>query len=240
MEPEIHCICGMLSPSTGILDTHTLMQSLSAKATENGATISYNSEVSKITKSSGGYKINLKNDDFEFETTVVINSAGLFSDRIAQMAGIDIDEANLKLYYCKGEYFRVHKKLNVTRLIYPVPSEDVHSLGIHITPDLTGSIRLGPSAYYIDDIDYTLDERNKEQFYKEAKEYFDHIEIDNLSPDTCGIRPKLQGPDDGFKDFVIRNEKDRGFPGLINLIGIESPGLTSCLAIAEYIEKIFY
>ena len=120
------------------------------------------------------------------------------------------------------------------RLVYPVPRKE--SLGIHVTPTLEGGIRLGPDARYIDEIDYSMDDSQKETFYSSVKRFLPPIELADLSPDFVGIRPKLQSPDEDFRDFVIAHEADKGLPGLINLIGIESPGLTACLAIAKRVE----
>lgn len=239
LEPEINVKLGMLSPTTGIMDTHNVMQSLLNEAVSKDAMISYDSEVVGMEKKAGGYAFTVKKDNYRFEAETVINCAGLGSDRIAELCGIDIDKAGYRLFPCKGEYFRLRGEPKVRRLVYPVPAAGIHSLGIHITPDLTGALRLGPSAYYVDKIDYSIDDRNKELFYTETKHFFPDVKPDDLYPDTAGVRPKLQGPKDGFKDFVIRHEADKGLPGLINLIGIESPGFTACLAIAEYVENIY-
>ena len=238
LEPEINCQLGMLSPSTGIMDTHGVMQALLNVAQSKDAIISYDSEVIGVEKKDGGFIVAVKKDNYKFETEILINCAGLNCDKIAALCGIGIDKAGYRINPNKGEYFRLRGKPKVSRLIYPVPGEDVHSLGIHITPDLTGALRLGPSAYYTDKIDYSVDDSSRDIFYMETKHFFPNIKPDDLFPDTAGIRPKLQGPKDGFRDFVIRHEADKGLPGLINLIGIESPGFTACLSIAEYVENL--
>ena len=238
LEPEINCRLGMLSPSTGIMDTHGVMQALLNEAQGKDAVISYDSEVVGVEKKNGGFIVTVRKDNYKFETEVLINCAGLNCDKIAALCGIGIDKAGYRINPSKGEYFRLRGKPKVSRLIYPVPGEGVHSLGIHITPDLTGALRLGPSAYYTDKIDYSVDDSSRDIFHMETKHFFPNIKPEDLYPDTAGIRPKLQGPKDGFRDFVIRNEADKGLPGLINLIGIESPGFTACLSIAEYVEQI--
>jgi L-2-hydroxyglutarate oxidase LhgO len=162
----------------------------------------------------------------------------LNSEKIAQLAGIDINRAGYRLYYCKGEYFSVGNSKNrlIKRLIYPVP--ETAGMVIHVTLDLEGKMRLGPSARYVDEIDYNVDESNRGAFYRSVKRFLPFIEPDDLEPEMAGIRPKLQGPGDDFRDFVIRHERDKGLPGFTNLIGIESPGLTSAPAIAKHVETM--
>jgi L-2-hydroxyglutarate oxidase LhgO len=153
------------------------------------------------------------------------------------MAGIDIDAAGYRLHYCKGEYFNVigGKAKKIHHLIYPVPLPRLTGVGIHATLDMDGRMLLGPSAEYVDSIDYAVDDRNKRMFYDGVKLFLPFIEYDDLAPEMAGVRPKLQGPQDDIRDFAIREESDRGLPGLINLIGIESPGLTASPAIARYV-----
>jgi L-2-hydroxyglutarate oxidase LhgO len=164
----------------------------------------------------------------------------LNSDKVAQLAGIDIDRAGYELFYCKGEYFSVGNRKNklIKRLIYPVPQPSSGGLGIHATLDLEGRMRLGPDARYVKEIDYRVNESQRGLFYSSVKAFLPFIESDDLEPEMAGIRPKLQGPGDDFRDFVIRHEHDRGLPGFINLIGIESPGLTGSPAIAKYVESM--
>jgi L-2-hydroxyglutarate oxidase LhgO len=126
----------------------------------------------------------------------------------------------------------------VKRLIYPVPERKVTGVGIHVTLDLENRMRLGPSVEYVDSIDYSVDGKHKEAFCNSARKMLPFIEYEDLEPEMAGIRPKLQGPGEDIRDFVIRDEGDKGLPGLINLIGIESPGLTSSPAIARYVKKI--
>lgn len=241
MEPSLCAIAGFYSSDTGIIDSHALMQFLYNKAKENGVTFSFNTEVKIIEKSKLGYKVIVKepnSDEFSFETKVLINSAGLWADKIAALAGIDIEKCKYKLHYCKGQYFRLRspEKFNIKHLIYPPETQE--SLGIHFTLDLASGIRLGPDAFYVDVIDYTIEEGARAYFLKSVKKYLPSLVLDDLTPDTSGIRPKLQAKGADFEDFIIKEESSKGFPGLINLIGIESPGLTACLAIAEIVEKM--
>jgi L-2-hydroxyglutarate oxidase LhgO len=137
---------------------------------------------------------------------------------------------------CKGDYFRAIGKPPVKMLVYPVPEGP--GLGIHLTPDLGGTVRLGPNAYYVNSIDYEVGSKERE-FSEDVAKFMPSIKSYELVPDFAGVRPKLQGPGDGFRDFVIRNEADKGFHGFINLVGIESPGLTSAQAISEFVSDIY-
>lgn len=237
LEPSIEARAGLLSPSTGILDSHNLLSFLHSQAREKGAEFVFGTEVIGIERAGEKYKVHIRDRDgiSVFVAHVVVNCAGLNSDRIAELAGIDITESNYELHYCKGEYFSLDSKYRnlIARLIYPTPEQAGH--GIHWRQALDGRILLGPSAHYVDTIDCSVDDTHKEYFYSSVKRFLPLIELEDLAPESAGIRPKLQGPDDGFRDFVIADEEKAGFPGLINLIGIESPGLTAALAIARFV-----
>ena len=139
------------------------------------------------------------------------------------------------LKYCKGNYFRVSPSPRIGHLIYPVPHPRNEGLGIHATLDMGGSVRFGPDSQYVERLDYIVDEGRRAFFYDAVSRYLPSVTEEALFPDMCGIRPKLQGPGEEEKDFVIADEGPDGFPGLINLIGIESPGLTACIPIARYV-----
>ena len=236
-EPAVNAISALYSPSTGIIDSHALMKCLEQKTKDNSAIISYGSEVTGVRKKGKGYLIAINGEE-ALETEILINSAGLYSDKIAALAGIDVEKNRYKLHYCKGEYFSYGKPSFLKHLVYPVPEAEVKSLGIHAVIDLAGGLKFGPSAEYVDVIDYNVNPANKSKFAAAVKNLFPQVEEYDLSPDQAGVRPKLQGPGEGFRDFVISEESDKGFPGLINLIGIESPGLTACLAIARLITAL--
>ncbi|MBU0567735.1 FAD-dependent oxidoreductase, partial [bacterium] len=203
--------------------------------------LAYECEVKSIKQSAKGYEIGVQDTDgqeFSFLSQVVINSAGLQADKIAALTGIDIDAAGYRIHYCKGEYFKVGggKHKLVSHLIYPSPT--VISLGIHTVLDLQGMVKLGPNAFYVDGIDYQVEKAHKKDFLESVKPILPWIEGNDLSPDMAGIRPKLQAQGEPVRDFVIKHEEPGGLPGFINLIGIESPGLTSAPAIAEYVERM--
>jgi L-2-hydroxyglutarate oxidase LhgO len=176
-------------------------------------------------------------EPFQVETRVVINSAGLHADNIAAMVGIDIDKANYKLHWCKGDYFNLSGKPPTKMLVYPPPPMNEISLGIHTVPDLAGRLKFGPNAYYVEEIEYKV-ESDRDEFWEDIIRYLPSIKKKNLQPDMSGIRPKLQGPGEPTRDFIIKHEEDRGYPGFINCIGIESPGLTSSPSIGEMVLKM--
>ena len=240
LEPNVEARAGLLSPSSGILDSHSLQRFFYNQARKKGAKFVFKTEVIGIEKTRKGYKVQIKDREgvSDFVARVVINSAGLNSDKVAQLAGIDIDKARYRLHYCKGEYFSLSSKYRnlMSRLIYPTPEQA--GLGIHVTLGLDGRVRLGPNARYVETIDYGVDGTQKEAFYNSAKKFLPVIELDDLTPEFAGIRTKLQAPGEAFRDFVIAHEEQAGFPGLINLIGIESPGLTASPAIAQYVGKM--
>jgi L-2-hydroxyglutarate oxidase LhgO len=213
-------------------------------AKDKGAMVAYNSEATAIEKVSAGYKVSVQNSSevCVLKTKFLINCAGLDSDSIAAMAGIDIKRFGYELHYCKGQYFRVNSRKSglIKRLIYPVPEAKSGGLGIHATLDLGGSLRLGPDDEYLKgrDKDYSVNDSKRHDFYVSARRLLPFLEEEDLSSDTSGIRPKLQGPEEDFRDFIIDEESDKGFPGLINLIGIESPGLTSSPAIARLVKNL--
>ena len=240
LEPNVEARAGLLSPSSGILDSHSLLRLLYAQASEKGAEFVFGTEVIGIERAGTRYKVEIKDRDgiSAFVAHTVVNCAGLNSDRIAQLVGIDIARAGYSLHYCKGEYFSLDSKYRnlVSRLIYPAPEQAGH--GIHWRQTLDGRVLLGPSAHYVDAIDYVVDETHKQDFCNSVRRFLPFIELEDLAPESAGIRPKLQGPSDSFRDFIITHEENAGLPGLINLIGIESPGLTAALAIARYVDRM--
>ncbi len=240
-EPHVRGILGLHSRDSGIIDSHRLMEYLAHAAVSRGATLAYNCEVTGIHRNGGGYSVEVREANGALTTLMtacVINCAGLHADRIAALAGIDVEEAGYRIRPCKGEYFRVSSRHNgrLHTLVYPVPSS-VH-LGAHAVLGLDDSLKIGPSSFYVDALDYAVDPAHRSVFHRKAHRFLPFLELDDLSPDMSGIRPKLYRQGEPFKDFVIREEGDRGLPGLVNLVGMESPGLTACLAIAENVERL--
>jgi len=241
LEPEVSGVAALYSPESGILDSHLLMSYLERTAEAQGVTTAYSCRVMGLHKSSDGYAVSILDADGEslqIETEVLINSAGLWADAVAEMAGIDVAEAGYRLYPCKGEYFAVssrhHGRLGM--LVYPVPTP-IH-LGAHAVLGLDDRLKIGPNAVYVDQIHYDVDASRRGEFFQKARRFLPFLEEEDLTPDMAGIRPKLYRLGEPFRDFVIREEGDRGLDGLVNLVGIESPGLTSCLSIAEMVEGL--
>lgn len=243
LEPNVEGIEALHSPETGIIDSHQLMAYFFEKARDNGAVIVLNSEVTSIEKIGDGYNLSVNNNNevLILKARVVINCAGLDSDAVAGSVGIDTEKSGYKLRYCKGIYFRVNdagSKL-IKRLVYPVPKPKGGGLGIHATPDLRGGMRLGPDDEYLHNRikDYSVDNSKRNDFFVSAAKFMPFLKEDDLYPDSSGIRPKL-GDRGDFRDFIIKNESGSGFPGFINLIGIESPGLTASAAIGDYVKNM--
>lgn len=236
LEPLIKCVAGLFVPSTGIFDTHGFMQCLEQQTESQGGYVIYGMEVCSIHRNNGFYMVCFTNGE-TYQSEHLINSAGLWADQVAALAGMDTGGAGVALHLCKGEYYKTSRIRGVNRLVYPVADPHGIFLGIHLTLNLNGEIRFGPNAYYVDEIDYKFNGEYLEEFHKAIMRYLD-ISTDELMPDDTGIRPKLQGPGDGFRDFYIQEETARGLPGLINLIGIESPGLTASLAIAKHVKEL--
>jgi L-2-hydroxyglutarate oxidase LhgO len=243
LEPNITALKALFSPSTGIVDSHSLMKRYETNAINNGCQIVYGSEVTGIRKINGGYEITLLDGDnqiYSFTSGVVINSAGLTADKISEMTGI-IDES-LKIYFCKGEYFRINPPKNrlISRLVYPVPHKNMEGIGIHITIDMGGGVKLGPDVKYLESniYDYKLTAAKQEAFYLSARKFLPFLEFEDIAPEMAGIRPKIQKEGEPLKDFYIMEESGRGYPGFINLIGMESPGLTSSISIAKYVNNL--
>ncbi len=243
LEPHLQATSALLSPSTGIIDSHGLMARLEQISLQNGVLPAYCHQVQAIEPLSEGYRVRFQNPDGSIDTIdthYLINCAGLQADHVAGMAGIAVDEAGYRQHLCKGEYFHLpqSKAALVSRLVYPPPLHELTGLGIHVTKTIDGRLRLGPNAIYIDVEDYSVDSDHAVDFFSTAKTFLPFLAAADLQPEMAGIRPKLSRPGEPFRDFVIREESDRGLPGLINLIGIESPGLTCCLSIARLVGRM--
>jgi L-2-hydroxyglutarate oxidase LhgO len=242
LEPHVRTVGALFSPSTGIINAHALMDSLLAEAREAGAVLQPRSDLVAIEPGGGSYRLTVRSagQTESFTSDCVINAAGLGSDEVAALAGIDVDAAGYRLHYAKGCYFSVGaaKARLVSRLVYPVPGHA--SLGVHAVVGLEGRLRFGPNVEYLPDrrADYAVPDALRAPFGEAVRRLLPAISDDDLTPDMSGIRAKLQGPGQPFRDFVIAEESGRGLPGLVNLIGIDSPGLTSSLAIADEVARL--
>ncbi|MBI1806063.1 MAG: NAD(P)/FAD-dependent oxidoreductase [Ignavibacteria bacterium] len=243
IEPHISCRAAIFLPSTGIIDSHELMKAYVHKAKAHGVDIAFQVEYLGVEPKADRYVVCLKEvrgETAKFTTRFVINAAGLFSDRVAASFGIDIDAAGYRLHPNRGHYYAISpsKSRLVSRLVYPLPHRHLVGAGIHITLDRAGQCRLGPDAEYIDATTpeanwYMFDDTRREQFYSAVVQYFPTLEREDLSPGLVGVRAKLKGSNENVRDFIINEESDKGLPGLVNLIGIESPGLTCSAEIAR-------
>ncbi len=216
------------------------MQTLLHSAEKKGAIITYRSQVTDIHFDGDVWMLDINDGSYRINTKNLINSAGLYADRIAALAGIDIDAAGYRLKLCKGNYFTAFPSPKINHLVYPVPVKNNIGLGIHATLDLAGRVRFGPDSQYLSagrTFDYSVDEARRPSFYGSISRYLPGVSLEVLEPDMSGIRPKIQGPGEPMMDFIIKEESARGLPGLMNLIGIESPGLTASLAIGKYISR---
>jgi L-2-hydroxyglutarate oxidase LhgO len=242
LEPHILSVGAILSPSTGIVSAHELMDHYARRAVAAGAVLKTEAEVVGVARVHGGYRLEIRDGDAVESVTCerVVNAAGLGSDAVAALAGIDIDEAGYRLHYCKGSYFALtpRKWGLVSRLVYPVPGNE--SLGVHAVVDVSGRVRFGPDVDYLDGraLDYVVDPARRHAFGEAARRFLPSVQDDDLTPDMSGVRAKLQARGEPVRDFVIAEESARGLPGFVNLIGIDSPGLTSSAAIAEHVEGL--
>ncbi|MBN9525553.1 MAG: NAD(P)/FAD-dependent oxidoreductase [Alphaproteobacteria bacterium] len=234
LEPALACEAAMLSPSTGIIDSHGLMLSYLGEAEGAGAMIAYRAPVDAVARDGAGFRLTVGGEAAtEISCRRLINAAGLGAPALARLiGGVEVP----RQYYVRGCYFTLAGRSPFGRLIYPMPSHA--GLGVHITVDLGGQAKFGPDTEYIEAIDYTVDPARADGFYAEIRRYWPDLPDGALAPGYAGIRPKLQGPADPVRDFVIAGPETHGVPGLVNLFGIESPGLTASLAIAEMVASL--
>lgn len=237
LEPNLQCRAALLSPSTGIVDSHGLMLALLGDAQNAGAMLAVQSPVAGGAVTPAGIRLDVGSQDDAAATTLlartVINSAGLTAPALARsIAGMPAEHIPPQ-YYAKGCYFTLAGRAPFSRLIYPVP--EAAGLGVHLTIDLGGQARFGPNVRWIDEIEYGVDPADADNFYDEVRNYWPELADGALQPGYAGIRPKISGPGEPAADFRIDGPATHGVPGLVNLFGIESPGLTSSLALAEHV-----
>lgn len=233
-EPELRATRVLNSPSTGIVDSHGLMLALLADIENAGGTVVYASPVLNGEFISGKLVLEVGGvSDCKISAPTIVNAAGLESTALATLLGSGKVPDTPTKGYAKGNYFSLSGNSPFGRLIYPVPEPG--GLGVHLTLDLQGRARFGPDVQWVDKPSYEVDESRKAQFALAIGEYWPSCDAARLCPDYAGIRPKIGL--DGVSDFVIQSKKEHGVPGLYNLLGIESPGLTSCMALAEDVYK---
>ncbi len=237
MEPEITCAAALQSPSTGIIDSHALMLALQGDAEAHGAMLAFETPVLSGEVASDGIVVRTGGAaPMVLKAVTVINSAGLGAQAIARsMTGMPLEKVP-PLHLAKGNYYTLGMRSPFSRLIYPLPEPG--GLGVHVTIDMAGQARFGPDVEWIEAIDYEVDPGRADSFYAAIRAYWPELPDGVLHPGYAGIRPKLDGPGGITPDFMIQTQREHGIAGLVNLFGIESPGLTSSLAIARFVAGV--
>ncbi|HEV2955411.1 MAG TPA: NAD(P)/FAD-dependent oxidoreductase [Xanthobacteraceae bacterium] len=232
LEPALACIAAVHSPQTGIIDSHGFMLALQGELEDRGGMIAFETKIERLAPGSHGWTVHFSGQEAStLDVDAVVNSAGLGAQALATATEGYPAARVPRLVLAKGNYFGYAGRPAFSRLIYPAPVDG--GLGIHVTLDLAGRMRFGPDVEWIDDEAYDVDARRADLFYARIRTYWPGLGDGKLVPDYCGIRPKLSGPGEPAADFMIEGPREHGLPGLVHLFGIESPGLTSALSIAE-------
>jgi L-2-hydroxyglutarate oxidase LhgO len=234
MEPALACVAAFHSPETGIIDSHRYMLALQGDLEDRGGMLALNTPVERLTPVQGGWEVRFGGSEPGMLTVdAVVNSAGHGAQAVARATESYPPQRVPKLVLAKGNYFSYSGKPAFTRLIYPAPVPG--GLGVHVTLDLAGRMRFGPDVEWIDHYDYAVDPRRGETFYKPIRSYWPALPDNSLVADYAGIRPKLTGPGEPAADFMIDTPAEHGLERLVHLFGIESPGLTASLSLAEQV-----
>jgi L-2-hydroxyglutarate oxidase LhgO len=246
LEPEMHCVAALYSDTSGVVDQAAYMRSLAGEIGARGGMVALQHEVVRVAREGDGFRVRVRDADgaeSEVEADLVVNSAGLAADKVAAMVGygLDGDEATPRLRQGvnKGRYYDIvtpEKARGLRHLIYPVPQHRLGGLGVHLTLDIDGGAHLGPDTEWLDDgcvLDYRADDVRGEAFLESARRFLPGLRREDIAPGQVGYRPKLQRPGDDMADFLIWH--DRGY---VHLGGIESPGLTSSLAIGRQVAEM--
>ena len=235
MEPHLTCIAAVHSPSTGIIDSHALMLSLQGDLENAGGMVAFNTSVTSAKVVADGIELTMA-DGTQLMAKRVVNAAGLYAQALAhRIEGLAAEHVP-PAFFAKGNYFTLSGRSPFTRLIYPVPQ--AAGLGVHLTIDMGGQAKFGPDVEWVNSPDkLTVDPARGDAFYAEVRKYWPELPNGALQPGYAGIRPKIQSPTESARDFLIQGPQDHGVPGLVNLFGIESPGLTGSLALAELVAE---
>lgn len=237
LEPEVACVAGFLSPSTGIIDSHALMLAYQGDAENHGATIVFKSPLRGGEVTGEGITLEVGGaEPMTIACNIVVNAAGLFAQNVSRsIRGVPVASIPPQ-YYAKAHYYTLAGRPPFKRLVYPVATS-AH-LGVHVTIDLAGQVRFGPDVSWVDGVDYIFDASREPLFYEAIRKYYPGLKDGQLQPGYTGIRPKISGPNEPAADFLIQGPKEHGVAGLVNLYGIESPGLTASMAIAQHVREL--
>lgn len=236
MEPQLVCAAALFSPNTGVVDSHALMQALHGDIANAGSIVVLNSALEQAECAMGAIQI-IANDGTRLAAKTVVNAAGLQAPALARrFSGLDPGLVP-RAWFAKGNYFSLANRAPFSHLIYPVP--EANGLGVHLTLDLAGQAKFGPDVQWVDsDHDFAVDPARGDRFYADVRKYWPGLQDGALTPAYAGIRPKIHGPTEAACDFLIQGPAEHGVPGLVNLFGIESPGLTSALALGAHVAKM--
>ena len=243
LEPAVRCAGALISPSTGIVDSHGFMLALQGDAEDHGAVVAFLSRLAGGAVAADGFRLDVETGDaaspresLTLKCGILVNSAGLGAQEVARsLSGLPAGSVP-PLHLARGCYFTMSRASPFRHLIYPAP--DRAGLGVHVTLDIGGRTRFGPDVEWIDAIDYDVDPARGEAFYAAVRRYYPDLPDGALEPGYAGIRPKVQAPGEAAADFVIQGPQDHGVPGLVNLFGMESPGLTAALAVAGHVSRL--
>jgi L-2-hydroxyglutarate oxidase LhgO len=234
LEPQLICDGALYSPLTGIIDSHSYMLTLLGQAESRGALLVTGSRVTSLSLERDSILIGINGGEPSLRATTLINSAGIFAPDVARLIRGGFPAEHIpKRYFAKGNYFALSGHTPFEHLVYPIPEPG--GLGVHLTLDLAGRARFGPDVQWVEDYEYSVDPSRAERFYAAIRTYWPELPDGALQPAYAGIRPKISGPSEPAPDFRIDGPETHGVPGVVNLFGIESPGLTASLALAELI-----
>ena len=237
LEPQLSCTAALESPSTGIVDSHAFMLGLRGDAEDHGAAIAFRSPFLAAHVVNGAIELEVGGEEpMRLSARSVVNSAGLFAQDVARRIEGFPAERIPPTHYCKGNYFGLSGRSPFSRLVYPAP--EAAGLGVHLTLDLAGQGRFGPDVEWIERIDYDVDPGRAEVFYNAIRSYWPGLKNGALQPAYSGIRPKMRPQGEPACDFLIQGPADHGVAGIVNLFGIESPGLTAALALGDHVHEL--
>jgi L-2-hydroxyglutarate oxidase LhgO len=233
MEPALHCVAALHSPETGIVDSHSFMRALQGDLEGRGGAIAFDTKVERLIHTQAGWVVWFSGSESgELAVDAVVNSAGLGAQALARRTEDYPQDRVPRLVLARGNYFGYAGRPVFSRLVYPAPRID-GGLGTHVTLDLAGRMRFGPDVEWIEEENYNVNPERAKSFYASIRRYWPGLPDNSLQPDYAGVRPKLTGPGEPAADFMIESPAHHGLPGLVHMFGIESPGLTSSLSLAD-------